>query len=268
MGKRSKPAERVVKTIPIADIATQGGTQTRAELNKATIVEYRELYADGVTMPPPIVYFDGETYWLSDGFHRVAAVDSLKYGGMACEVRKGGVLEAFTNGLSSNLHGLPRTNHDKRFAIGRCFKMQTIREKSDREIARICCVSHTLVADVRSGLSGGIASTQANDSADVTKTRIPVPAPVDISNDGDDPESGPDFLAIEQGEGAGAGPTTDPRGLVGYIEDDRITGTEQPFPATLETVAVRRDPGAPKPCPVCNPSGTSATGGWIPGKAA
>lgn len=269
MGKGTKkPATRVLKSIPIADINTQGGTQTRASLDPTTIASYADLYrANKTALPEPVVYFDGEHHWLSDGFHRVEAAACAGFTEITCEVRKGGTLEAFCYGAGANArHGLPRSNHDKRFVVQQAFRKQTIRDKSDRDIAGICCVSHTFVGLIRAEIAGNVATTRANDSAPVAPKSLPASAPVGISNDGDDPERGPDFLAIEQGEGAGAGL---PRGLIPSDPADLLAELDTGIPGEqLVSNNQPRDPGAPKPCPVCNPSGTSATGGWLPGKAA
>ena len=108
-----------------------GGTQPRAVLDEATIVEYAGAMAAGDIFPPVVAYHDGETYWLADGFHRVNAG-----------------LRAGVNAT----HGLRRTNDDKRRAVTRLLSDPEWSQWSDREIARRCAVHHQLVADVRSHL--------------------------------------------------------------------------------------------------------------------
>ena len=42
-----------------------------------TVWKYSRDFEEGRTVPPVEVYSDGQTYWLFDGFHRVAAAASL-----------------------------------------------------------------------------------------------------------------------------------------------------------------------------------------------
>jgi hypothetical protein len=50
---------------------------------------------------------------------------------------------------ANNEHGLPRTNEDKRKAVETALSYERHAKKSDREIGRVCDVSHTLVGAVR-----------------------------------------------------------------------------------------------------------------------
>src|SRR5438270_477029 len=59
--------------IAIGVIRTGGGTQARAGLSDETIVEYGEALIGGVELPNIDVFYDGEDYWLADGFHRLEA---------------------------------------------------------------------------------------------------------------------------------------------------------------------------------------------------
>ena len=42
------------------------------------VQEFIDLMRDGHAFPPITVYFDGETYWLFDGFHRIHASRALR----------------------------------------------------------------------------------------------------------------------------------------------------------------------------------------------
>ena len=39
---------------------------------------------EGAIFPPVTVFFDGEHFWLADGFHRVQAAETIKLG-LGCE---------------------------------------------------------------------------------------------------------------------------------------------------------------------------------------
>ena len=262
MGKRSKPAARVIKRLALDDIAVEGGTQSRAGLDADTVKDYARLYVEREPLPEPVVFHDGEVYWLSSGFHRIAAARLAKFTEINCEVRKGGTLEAFVYGLQANAtHGLPRNHHDKRFAVKQALKRQTIKDKSDREVAKICCVSHDLVRTIRIELSGVNVTLPANDSAEVPKTTPPAPAPAEARNGAGDLVDVPSDSGPGQDEGAGAGLTRAP-GI-----EHAIDGMERDYDVSVRDELISdnrpRDPGAPIPCPNCNPSGTSATAGWV-----
>lgn len=133
-------------------IRTDGGTQMRAGLNEATAAEYADELRRGAVFPPVLVFFDGQTYWLGDGFHRVRAY-FLAYGdqvGVPCEVRPGTRRDAVLCAAGANaVHGLRRTNADKRRAVETLLRDDEWGQWSNREIARRCHVDEKTVRSLR-----------------------------------------------------------------------------------------------------------------------
>jgi hypothetical protein len=63
-----------VQAIPIELIRTDGGTQIRdCKTMQTKIDEYVLAMNEGADFPPLTVFWDGEHYWLADGFHRLGA---------------------------------------------------------------------------------------------------------------------------------------------------------------------------------------------------
>lgn len=136
------------------DVVTTGGTQSRAELSEATVANYAEAMAAGTTFPPIVVFHDGSTYWLADGFHRLMAHVRNNADWVTADVRIGTRREAVLHSVASNSdHGLPRTNADKRHAVLLLLKDEEWTQWSDSEIARRCCVSRDLVQRIRPSLA-------------------------------------------------------------------------------------------------------------------
>ena len=59
--------------LSIDSIRIDGGTQPRAELRNDVVKDYAELMRAGAAFPPVSVFYDGQDYWLADGFHRIRA---------------------------------------------------------------------------------------------------------------------------------------------------------------------------------------------------
>ena len=144
----------------IDQIRTDGGTQSRAAINEATVAEYADAMADPDTVfPPVIVYFDGREYWLADGFHRVAAWASLGRTEIPVEIRQGDRRRAILHSVAANsAHGLRRTNEDKRRAVMTLLEDAEWSTWTDSEVARRCAVSHTFVAKMREALTCNVSS--------------------------------------------------------------------------------------------------------------
>src|SRR3954447_20230894 len=102
-------------------IRTDGGTQIRAcETFHAKVAEYATAMGEGNEFPPLTVFWDGEHYWLADGFHRLGAYNIVMQGlelpglDIDCEVIEGTKRDAilYACGVNST-HGIQRTNADK-----------------------------------------------------------------------------------------------------------------------------------------------------------
>ena len=139
-----------IKTLALSAIRTNGGTQTRVQLNAAAVKEYGEAMTEGVHFPPVIVFFDGTDHWLADGFHRVQASMDIGALSITSEVRPGDQRAArlFSTG-ANGAHGVPPTSADKRRAVMTLLNDAEWGAWSDREVARQCKVSNHLVASVR-----------------------------------------------------------------------------------------------------------------------
>lgn len=145
--------------INIADIRINGGTQSRASIDRNVVGDYADAMAAGDTFPPVVVFFDGKAYWLADGFHRYEAYARAKIDSVQADVRQGTQRDAILFSVGANAsHGLRRTNDDKRRAVLTLLNDKEWAKWSDREIARHCAVDHKTVAGLRPKLTGEIPS--------------------------------------------------------------------------------------------------------------
>lgn len=159
------------KLLDVAEVVIDCGTQVRAEISETTVAQYAEDMTNGDTFPNVICYFDGNRYMLADGFHRFMAFSRAFAGEkIRCEVHKGTRADALKYALSANYsHGLRRSNADKKRSVE--LALAEWPKISDREIARICSVSHNFVSEHRAQLSSDDSSTRIG--ADGKTRKVP-----------------------------------------------------------------------------------------------
>lgn len=142
-----------VKSLSLARIRIDGGTQSRACINLDTVAEYSDAISTGATMPPLDVFFDGAEYWLADGFHRWHAYATAEIGVAKCEVHKGTLRDAIWFSLSANAkNGIRRTNADKRKAVQIALNDGAWKEMNDDAIGEHIGVTSQFVNRVRNEL--------------------------------------------------------------------------------------------------------------------
>jgi hypothetical protein len=78
-----------VKKIKLSEIRIDGGTQAREQLNQDVVKEYSEHMREGAEFPAIVVFFDGVSYWLADGFHRYFAAKSNAYAEILADIKTG-----------------------------------------------------------------------------------------------------------------------------------------------------------------------------------
>lgn len=158
-----------VEQVALEHIRTDGGTQARAKLDDATVEEYAALIGTGANVPPVVVFYDGEAYWLADGFHRVAARAKAGRVTVPAEVHAGTREDAQWYACGANAtHGLRRTNPDKRRAVMLALRNPHAVGKSNVEIAKHCGVSESSVRNIRGEME---ASSQIAKIAERTVER-------------------------------------------------------------------------------------------------
>jgi cell division septation protein DedD len=147
--------------LPVGEIRLDGGTQPRARLNEKVIAEYAEDMREGAEFPPVDVFYDGEVYWLADGYHRVSAAIEAGLTEVAATVHQGTLRDAvlFSVGVNAE-HGVRRTNEDKRRAVTRLLTDSEWGQWSDNEIARRCHVHHDMVGSLRASLADSASEAQ------------------------------------------------------------------------------------------------------------
>ena len=140
------------KSLSVDVINITGGTQSRLKIKEDYVEEIYEKMKDGVDYDAVTIFFDGKEYWLADGFHRYHATRKLGRASIKCKITNGLLRDAILySKVANNLHGLPPTLQDK---INNAIEMIGDSEWggwSNREIGRICDVSHVTIAKLRIG---------------------------------------------------------------------------------------------------------------------
>jgi hypothetical protein len=177
----SIPATTELQDVPLDEITLIFDTQARVAIDSHIINEYAEAMTEGATFPPVVLFRNAEGYWVGDGHHRCRAARQVGYPTIRAEVHEGGPREAFLHAAGANAqHGLRRTALDIRQTVRRFLMDEEWRQWSDREIARRCAVSHTIVGKMRaemaerrvllSGNGGQIPETRTVRRGEVTYT--------------------------------------------------------------------------------------------------
>lgn len=150
-----------LREIDINLIEATSDTQSRVGLDENTIAEYAEAMEGGASFPPIVLFFDGDKYCLGDGFHRVYACKRANLGTIAAFVHAGSRRDALLYSAGANaLHGLRRSNADKRRAVEILLRDEEWSKWSDREIARRCGVSDRMVNKLRAESSANCSQMQ------------------------------------------------------------------------------------------------------------
>lgn len=133
--------------IPL-NVICEDGTQIRAAINDHVVAEYADRMNDGVEFPPVVLFFDGETYHLADGFHRCRAGQRVGATHIQADVRDGTQTDALWFALGANkANGYRLTTADKKHAILLAFK--TWPERSSRELAEQIGCNQDYVSELR-----------------------------------------------------------------------------------------------------------------------
>ena len=168
--------------IAIEEIKTDCSTQMRCEINQSIVKEYRDLI-DGDDWPfddPIIVFSDGKSYWLADGFHRLEACKDAGSLMAECEVKKGNLEAAQDYALQANgKHGLRRTNEDKKKAVEFALNCERWSKLSDRMIADHIGVSNVFVSKMRNQLLT-VNSCSEREGADGKLRKVPERQPKEV----------------------------------------------------------------------------------------
>lgn len=141
----------MTKKLPLSAIHIDAGTQSRMTIDDAVVAEYADALKSGTNLPPLTVFHDGIVYFLADGFHRYFAHKRNGTVIIDAECEEGTEADArwFASGANA-LHGLRRTNADKRKAVEMALAERP--QMANRAVAEHCHVSDMLVADVRATL--------------------------------------------------------------------------------------------------------------------
>lgn len=139
-----------MRTLKLNDIRIDGGTQFRDQIDQDLVKEYKEAMLNGAEFPLMQTAFDGSNYWLWDGFHRYFAIMSMGLKQVEVEYKPGTQEDAQDWALSANAkHGQNRNNATKRLQVEGALSMERHKNKSNREIAKLCEVSDKFVATIR-----------------------------------------------------------------------------------------------------------------------
>ncbi len=153
--KTAKPPKATAQELSLAQITDDADLQPRKTLDLDILREYSIAWLDGAKFPPITVFFDGETYWLADGFYRVRSARKANLHSIRALVYDGDKRDAKLFSVGANAeHGMRRTNEDKRLAVLKLLDDPEWCLWSDAEIARACKVSGGLVLKYRQGSPG------------------------------------------------------------------------------------------------------------------
>lgn len=190
------------RSVALDGIRVDPDLQPRESLREEAVRDYAAAMAAGKAFPPVVAFGDGQTLWLADGFHRVAAAARAGLEAIEAEVHRGSRDDALLYAAGANAtNGERRTNADRRRAVRMVLTHPAWEGRSSRWIAEVVGVDKNTVDRVRRELErcGELHHTSVHRMSDgrLCPARRPKPA-AKARAGGDEPtSSAPLSLATE-----------------------------------------------------------------------
>jgi len=161
-------------TLSLDQIHVQEGIQPRITLDPSVVQEYATLYAeaeDEDPLPPLDVFLIEETYYVADGFHRLAAAKQAQRTELVCHVYTGTHPEAMRHAAFANLRrGLAYSQHDRQRILERLLQDLDVSQRSNRDLAQVLGLSHVTVGRARQRLAHIATLTEDLEAQPTTAT--------------------------------------------------------------------------------------------------
>jgi hypothetical protein len=176
--------EIIIERVKLQKIRLDGGTQPRKEIDEPLVQHYTEILLEGKdTFPPIDLWFDGKSYWPSDGFHRFHAHKRAGFLDIEAVINQGTKRDAFKACLKANSkHGKPRTPEERRYVVQMALEDIEYGNSTDAFIAELCDVSISTVGRVKKML--GLEKTSVVDkngrrmnTTNIGRSAAPPPPP-------------------------------------------------------------------------------------------
>jgi uncharacterized ParB-like nuclease family protein len=242
------------ETLKIDRIRLDGGTQPRSTIDMDVVADYAEAMERGDEFPPVSVIYDGNDYWLYDGFHRVRAAEKRGEFQIRAEVEQGTREDAVWKSLAANQkHGLRRSEEDKRRVIKRALKGWGD-NRSDQEIAdHVGAHRHTVLkyrhelkestcrnstsADKRRGKDGRV-----QDTSNIGSSQPTTPSDDETQSSPTSPQTRGDGAPPEDASSPGLGGGESGEHRAGQPEEDYVTPEEAAARAYNRIAPILEDP--------------------------
>lgn len=153
--------------LDLEEVRRDGGTQPRTKIDLQHIKRLEEQMEDGQEIEPVVVFYDGESYWLADGFHRCHAHRNLEIPTIRAIIYQGSRRDAILYSVGANADhkpALPRSRADKRRAVLTLLNDPEWKQWSDRAIAKMCKVHHQMVGRLRTSLDDHPVTKSSTDT--------------------------------------------------------------------------------------------------------
>jgi len=103
--------------IPLNDVHLDASVQTRLTIREDDVLTYAAMMTEGVVFPAIVLFTDGASHYIGDGFHRVLAARKAGRTTLLADLRTGTREDALWFALGANKHGHPLSTPDKKHAI-------------------------------------------------------------------------------------------------------------------------------------------------------
>lgn len=142
------------KQLRLDQIEIDPELQSRESPNQSKLSEYSDLVMHSHDVFPPVdVFFDGEKYYLSDGWHRYFAYQKNFKEEINCQIYEGSKRDALLHSAAANAkHGINRTAGDKTKAVMMLLNDAEWSLWSNHKIAKHCSVDPAFVSRLRKSL--------------------------------------------------------------------------------------------------------------------
>jgi hypothetical protein len=186
--------------VPMNLIVLDERAQPRVTMDFGMVEEFAADMLRGDAFPPIDVFFDGEVYWLADGFHRHRAATAIGMTEIVCRVDDGDLEDAVWFSLQANrANGVRRTRQDVQNAVKRAIVHRKGQDESDRFIGKYVGCDNEVVSRQRQLLvSTGVKRQLPSRVGEDGKERVlPQPREAAPKPDAEKREVDPDQIDLE-----------------------------------------------------------------------